>query len=85
MQQATCCRGQLEVDFIARKAEEGYSYIQVAMTIADKAVEEREYRPFSKVRDNWPQYLLTLDPLPLQRDGVTHRNLVDVMASDGDL
>ena len=42
-------------------------------------------RPFSKVRDNFPQYLLTLDPLPLERDGVTHFNLMELMASDGDL
>lgn len=77
--------GRLEVDFIARKANEGYSYIQVSMTVADKSVEEREFRPFSKVRDNWPQYLLTLDPLPLERDGVSHRNIIELMADSGDL
>lgn len=77
--------GKLEVDFIARRADEGYSYIQVSMTVADKSVEEREYRPFSKVRDNWSQYLLTFDPLPLEKDGVAHRNVVELMAGDGDL
>lgn len=77
--------GKLEVDFIARKADEGYVYIQVSLSVADKAVEEREYQPFSKVRDNFPQYLLTLDPLPLERDGITHRNLVELMASDDEL
>ena len=55
------------------------------MTVADPTVEEREYRPFSRIRDNFPQYLLTLDPLPLERDGVTHLNLMELMASDGDL
>ena len=73
--------GKLEVDFIARRVDEGYAYIQVSLSVADKVVEEREYRPFSQVRDNWPQYLLTLDPLPLERDGVTHRNLIELMAS----
>ncbi|MGI6033454.1 MAG: ATP-binding protein [Coriobacteriales bacterium] len=77
--------GKLEVDFIARRPDEGYAYIQVAMSISDKAVEEREYRPFGMVRDNWPQYLLTLDPLPLERDGVTHLNLMELMANDDDL
>ena len=77
--------GKLEVDFIARKVDEGYFYIQVSMSVADKSVEEREYRPFSKVQDNYPQYLLTLDPLPLERDGVTHRNLIEPMTSDGNL
>ena len=77
--------GKLEVDFIARKVVEGYFYIQVSMSVADKSVEEREYRPFSKVQDNYPQYLLTLDPLPLERDGITHRNLIEPMTSDGNL
>ena len=77
--------GKLEIDFIARRGDEGYAYIQVSLSVADRTVEEREYRPFSKVRDNWPQYLLTLDPLPLERDGVTHRNLVELMASGGEL
>lgn len=56
--------GKLEVDFMARRPDEGYSCIQVSMTISDPAVVEREYRPFRNVRDNWPQYLLTLDPPP---------------------
>lgn len=77
--------GKLEVDFIARRPDEGYAYIQVAMSVSDKAVEEREYRPFGMARDNWPQYLLTLDPLPLERDGVTHLNLMELMANDDDL
>ena len=77
--------GKLEVDFIARRGQQGYSYLQVSMTVADPAVEEREYRPFSRIRDNFPQYLLTLDPLPLERDGVTHLNLMELMASDDDL
>lgn len=44
--------GKLEVDFIARRADEGYAYIQVSMSVADPVVEEREYRPFGNVRDN---------------------------------
>ena len=77
--------GKLEVDFVARRPDEGYAYIQVSMSVADKSVEEREYRPFSKARDNYPQYLLTLDPLPLERDGVTHHNLIELLGSGGNL
>lgn len=77
--------GKLEVDFIARKLDEGYSYIQVSMSVVDPDVEHREYRPFEQVRDNWPQYLLTLDPLPEGRDGVSHLNLMELMATSGEL
>lgn len=74
--------GKLEVDFIVRKATEGYAYVQVSMSVVDPAVEEREYRPFARIRNNYPQYLLTLDPLPVSKDGVRHRNIIALLASD---
>ena len=76
--------GKLECDFICRRHDD-YSYVQVAMTIADRAVEDREYRPFDYIRDNYPQYLFTLDPLLQRRDGVRHLNLADFMAEEGEL
>ena len=76
--------GKLECDFIVRKGDE-YAYVQVAMTVADPRVEEREYAPFSKIGDGWPRYLFTLDPLRNQRDGVRHLNLMDFLKADGDL
>jgi len=75
--------GKLECDFIARRGQ-GYTYIQIAMTIADPQTEEREYRPFRSIRDNFPKYLFTLDPLPSQRDGIRHCNLIDFIMSDAD-
>lgn len=52
--------GKLECDFILRNPEMGYAYVQVAMDImADRSTEEREYRPFEQVRDNYSKYLLT--------------------------
>lgn len=77
--------GKLEINFIARRVDEGYAYIQVSLSIADKAVEKCEYKPFSQVHDNWPQYFLTLAPLPLERDGVTHRNLIELIESGSEL
>lgn len=76
--------GKLECDFIARRRN-AYSYIQVSMTIADKDVEEREYRPFRYIRDGYPRYLFTLDPLLQERDGVRHLNMVSFMKDGADL
>lgn len=76
--------GKLECDFIARKRN-AYAYIQVSMTIADRDVEEREYRPFGYIRDGYPRYLFTLDPLLQERDGVRHLNMVSFMKDDGGL
>lgn len=76
--------GKLECDFIARK-HDLYAYIQVSMTISDRDVEEREYRPFSHIRDGYPRYLFTLDPLLQRREGVRHLNMIDFMKGDEDL
>lgn len=76
--------GKLECDFIARKNAE-YFYAQVAMTIMEKATEDREYEPYSYIRDNYPKYLFTLDTLLQKRDGVIHANIVDFIAQDKEL
>lgn len=76
--------GKLECDFIARRRN-SYAYIQVSMSIADPNVEEREYRPFGYIRDGYPRYLFTLDPLLQEREGVHHLNMVDFMAEEGEL
>ncbi len=76
--------GALECDFITRISDE-YRYVQVAMTIMDESTEEREYRPFGKIRDNYPKYLLTIDTLLQKRDGVIHKNIIDFIAKDENL
>lgn len=76
--------GKLECDFIVRKRER-YAYVQVSMSVQDPNVEEREFRPFTKLADGYPKYLFSLDPLPMQRDGVRHLNLMEFLRTDGDL
>ena len=69
--------GNLECDFIVRQNVDDYFYIQVAMTIAEQSTEEREYRPFMQIRDNFPKYLFTTDTLLQKRDGILHLNMID--------
>ena len=50
------------------------------MTIlANIETEDREYRPFEIVKDNYPKYLFTLDQLIQKRSGVLHKNLVSFL------
>jgi predicted AAA+ superfamily ATPase len=70
--------GKLECDFILRNDAMQYSYVQVSYTIAlSKETEDREYRPLEMIKDNYPKYVATLDPLLQQRNGIVHINLVD--------
>ena len=75
--------GKLECDFILRNPEMGYAYVQVAMTImADWSTEEREYRPFEQIKDNYPKYLLTRNDPIQQRDGIIHANIPEFMQEE---
>ncbi len=74
--------GSLECDFIVRKNIDDYFYVQVSMTIAEETAEEREYKPFSKIRDNYPKYLFTLDTLLQKRDGILHMNMIDFIENN---
>ncbi|MCF0125125.1 MAG: ATP-binding protein [Clostridia bacterium] len=73
--------GKLECDFILRGKNMNYAYVQVAMTImASRETEDREYKPFEMIKDNYPKYLLTRNDLIQKRDGILHKNIPEMMA-----
>lgn len=75
--------GKFECDFIVRRTDMQYAYIQVAYTIAQsKETEEREYRSLESVRDNYPKYLVTTDYLLQKRSGVKHVNLTEFICNN---
>ena len=56
--------GQLadrEIDFIAERGAEKI-YIQVAYTIAEEKTYQREFGNLLAIKDNYPKYIITLDP-----------------------
>ena len=65
-----------EIDFIATK-QKTKEYYQVAMTALDESVMARELAPLLKVRDNYPKYLLTLDFVTRDNEGIKQINLID--------
>ena len=71
--------GRFECDFILRDNAMNYAYVQVAyMILSSKETEDREYRSLESITwDNYPRYLLTLDPLLQKRNGIIHANLID--------
>lgn len=72
--------GKLECDFILRRKNDQYSYVQVAYTIAlSKNTEDREYRPLEQIRDNYPKYVVTTDMFLQKRNGIHHMNLMEFM------
>lgn len=67
----------LEIDFVAENRD-GLKYYQVALTVRDEKVLERELRSLRKTGDYYPRVLLTLDmDLETDYDGITKMNVID--------
>ena len=39
-------------------------------------IKDRVYRPLENIKDNYPKYVLTLDYLLQQRNGIKHENII---------
>ena len=74
--------GEREVDFVARDNEGYLTYYQVAYTVRDETVLERELAPFDKIPDHNPKVLITLDPEEVSRRGVRQINAINWLLSD---
>ncbi len=78
--------GNLECDFIARKRNDNYYYLQVSKNIDNQSTEEREYKPFYLIKDMYPRYLFVLDFI-LQKNvnGIKNVNIVDFIYNNEEL
>jgi len=57
--------GQLdgkEIDFVARRGDE-VAYYQVSLQISSPETYEREYGNLKRIKDNYPKYVITMDPM----------------------
>lgn len=72
----------LEVDFVVQNRN-GLKYYQVALTVREEKVLERELKSLQKTGDHYPKYLLTLDmDLETDYEGITKINVVDWLLSE---
>lgn len=68
---------EFEVDFVAHSSK-GISYFQVALSVRDEKVLERELRPLQAIKDHYPKVLLTMDEDPeVHYDGIRRINARD--------
>jgi predicted AAA+ superfamily ATPase len=67
-----------EIDFVAVK-DSMPRYVQVAYLIADEEVAEREFGAFNTIKDAYPRFVISADPFPQSRDGITHLSLTDFL------
>lgn len=73
-----------EIGFVATKGERRL-YVQVAYLISGKETEAREFGNLFAIQDNYPKYVVSLDPLegtPSQYPGILHVNLREFLSTD---
>ncbi|MDR2524360.1 MAG: ATP-binding protein [Candidatus Nomurabacteria bacterium] len=73
-----------EVDFVVQNPAGERFYYQVAWTAHDTATLEREITSLSKIRDNFPKFLLTTDPDNSTIDGIRKVNVVKWLMDQND-
>lgn len=73
--------GGREIDFIAQDGPTTI-YFQVAYLLEADATIEREFSPLLDIQDNYPKYVLSMDPVNRSRQGVTHLNIIDFLLDD---
>lgn len=72
-----------EIDFVAEKGGTSV-YIQVAYLIADDNTMEREFGNLLKIQDNYPKYVISMNPMtrPQNYEGIKHLTLRQFLKLD---
>ena len=70
-----------EVDFVCRKHKQTI-YVQVCYLLESEDTIEREFRPFTKIKDNYPKYIISMDQFDKSHDGIKNVNLLDFLVDD---
>ena len=70
--------GELEIDFIAEKSG-AKVYYQVSASVLDPVTFEREITPLRRVQDNYPKFIITMDDISSDNDGIQQVNVIDFL------
>lgn len=70
-----------EIDFICEK-QNNKIYIQVTYLLASQETIDREFKVYDTIKDNYPKYVLSLDPFKMSQNGIIHRNIIDFLLEE---
>ena len=70
-----------EIDFVATKPNKKI-YIQVAYSIPNEETKKREFGAYDNINDNYPKYVISLDKITYEYNGIKHVNLIDFLLDD---
>ncbi len=67
-----------EIDFVVTKYNQK-EYYQVTYSLTNKETEEREFKAFDNINDNYPKYVISTDKLDYSQNGIIHKNIIDFL------
>lgn len=67
-----------EIDFVVMQGD-GRCYIQVAYLMQDEETVEREFGAFAQIDDSYPKYVVSMDPITQNLNGVHHLRLIEFL------
>lgn len=70
-----------EVDFVAERNGE-INYYQVTYLMPSKETRNREFGALLEIPDNHPKFVLSMDPVDMSADGITHLNVRDFLLQE---
>jgi hypothetical protein len=70
--------GDREIDFVVERGED-CRFIQAAYLIPDSSTRDREFGGLVSLRGGWPRYVISMDPLVQDWQGVHHLKLRDFL------
>lgn len=71
--------GETEIDFFCYRGKEKL-YLLVAYLINEHD-QEREFGNLEYIKDNFPKYVISSDPVDLSRNGIIHKNIIQFLLS----
>lgn len=70
-----------EVDFVVERNGE-INYYQVAYLMPSKETRNREFGALLEIPDNHPKFVLSMDPVDMGADGITHLNVREFLMQE---
>ena len=70
-----------EIDFVATKPDKKI-YVQVAFSIPNEDTKKREFGAYDSIKDNYPKYVISLDKMNYEYNGIKHVNIIDFLLDE---
>ena len=70
-----------EIDFVVQHNQKKF-YIQATYLMLNEETRHREFGAYREIRDAYPKYVISMDPITQDENGIRHLNLLDFLEDE---